>query len=84
MVAKLSSAMMILAASLATSVPVIPIATPTSARASAGASFTPSPVMATTRPSAWNASTILSFCAGCTRAKTEIRDSRERSSASDS
>jgi len=32
---------------LATSVPAIPIATPISAYARAGASFTPSPVMAT-------------------------------------
>jgi len=38
-----------LALSSATSAPV-PIAMPTSARASAGASFTPSPAMATTRP----------------------------------
>ena len=53
MVAKLSSVMTIFAASLATSVPVMPIATPTSARASAGASFTPSPVIATTSPRAW-------------------------------
>ena len=42
-VAKLSSARIILAASLATSVPVMPIATPTLACFSAGASFTPSP-----------------------------------------
>ena len=48
MVAKLSSVMTIFAASFATSVPVMPIATPTSAVTSAGASFTPSPVIATT------------------------------------
>ena len=38
------------AASLAASVPLPPMATPTSARLSAGASFTPSPVIATTAP----------------------------------
>ena len=37
-------------ASFVTSVPVIPIATPMSARLSAGASLTPSPVIATTCP----------------------------------
>lgn len=41
MVAKLSSARIMSAASLATSVPVIPIATPMAACCSAGASFTP-------------------------------------------
>ena len=39
------------AASLATSVPLMPMAMPMSAFFSAGASFTPSPVMATTCPS---------------------------------
>ena len=48
-VAKLSSARIMSAASLATSVPVMPIATPMSAALSAGASFTPSPVIATIR-----------------------------------
>ena len=47
MVAKLSSARIILAAPLATSVPVMPMAMPMSAAPIAGASFTPSPVMAT-------------------------------------
>ena len=46
-VAKLSSARIIAEASFDTSVPVIPIATPISAFFNAGASFTPSPVMAT-------------------------------------
>jgi hypothetical protein len=46
-VAKLSSVRIIAAASFETSVPVIPIAMPMSARLSAGASFTPSPVIAT-------------------------------------
>ena len=51
MVAKLSSARITLAEPLATSVPMIPIAIPTSACLSAGASFTPSPVMAMSSPS---------------------------------
>ena len=50
MVAKLSSVRIITAASFETSVPVMPIATPMSAFLSAGASFTPSPVMATMWP----------------------------------
>ena len=48
--AKLSSTKIISAASLATSVHFIDIATPTSAFLSAGASFTPSPVIATMCP----------------------------------
>ena len=47
MVAKLSSAKIMLAASLDTSVPVIPMATPMSAFFKAGASLTPSPVIET-------------------------------------
>ena len=50
MVAKLSSVRIITAASFETSVPVMPIATPMSAFLSAGASFTPSPVIATMWP----------------------------------
>ena len=69
-VAKLSSARIMLAASFVTSVPVMPMATPMSADLSAGASFTPSPVMATMLPSAWSASTMRSLCSGATRAKT--------------
>lgn len=45
---KLSSNKIIAAASLATSVPAIPIANPTSAFFKAGASLVPSPVTATT------------------------------------
>ena len=45
---KLSSNNIIAAASLATSVPAIPIANPTSAFFNAGASLVPSPVTATT------------------------------------
>lgn len=48
---KLSSNKIIPAASLATSVPAIPIANPTSAFLRAGASLVPSPVTATTCPS---------------------------------
>ena len=50
MVAKSSSSSTRSAASRATSVPCAPIATPMSASRSAGASFTPSPVIATTWP----------------------------------
>ena len=48
---KLSSDMTISAVSLATSVPVIPIATPAFAIFNAKASFIPSPVIATILPS---------------------------------
>ena len=72
-VAKLSSARIIAPACRVTSVPVMPIATPMSADFSAGASFTPSPVIATTSPSAWSASTIRSLCSGDTRANTDVR-----------
>ncbi len=67
-VAKSSSRRIMSDASLETSVPVMPMATPMSARFSAGASFTPSPVIATKWPLSWSASTIWSFCAGATRA----------------
>eukprot|EP00966_Prymnesium_polylepis_P201365 4665973-Prymnesium_polylepis.1 len=50
MVAKLSSASTMSAASLATSVPEMPIAMPILACLSAGASLTPSPVIAGTSP----------------------------------
>ena len=50
MVAKLSSASTMVAASLVTCVPVMPMATPMSAARSAGASLTPSPVMDTVCP----------------------------------
>ena len=48
MLAKLSSVRIMSAASRATSVPALPIAMPMSAALSAGASLTPSPVIATT------------------------------------
>jgi hypothetical protein len=56
------------AASRVTSVPVIPMAIPISAALMAGASLTPSPVIATTSPSPWSARTIRSLCSADTRA----------------
>lgn len=44
------------------------MATPISAALTAGASFTPSPVMATTLPAAFQALTMRSLWAGLTRA----------------
>jgi hypothetical protein len=70
MEAKLSSVRVMSAASLLTSVPVMPMATPMSAFLSAGASFTPSPVIATRCPLSCSADTIRSLWAGETRAKT--------------
>jgi len=49
------------------------MAMPMSAFFSAGASFTPSPVMATTWPSDWSDSTMRSFWSGVTRANTDAR-----------
>ena len=71
-VAKLSSVSTIAAASLATSVPVTPIATPISACFNAGASFTPSPVIATIFPLCCHARTIRILCSGETLAYTEM------------
>ena len=72
MVAKWSSARIMRAASLVTSVPATPMATPMSAAFSAGASLTPSPVIATTLPLACSARTMRSLCLGATRANTEV------------
>ena len=55
-------------AALVTSVPVMPIAMPMSAAVTAGASFTPSPVIATTAPLARSAATIRCLCSAVTRA----------------
>ena len=71
-VAKLSSESIIDAASLDTSVPVMPIATPMSAFFSAGASLTPSPVMDTILPFLCQASTIRILFSGDTLAYTDI------------
>ena len=67
-VAKLSSDRIMSAASLDTSVPVIPIATPMSAFFNAGASFTPSPVIETILPLRCHASTIRILFSGDTLA----------------
>ena len=67
---KLSSARTTSAASLVTSVPLMPMATPTSARRSAGASLTPSPVIATTSPRSCSDFTSRSLCSGEVRANT--------------
>ena len=66
MLAKLSSVRTMSEASLATSVP-LPMATPMSAACRAGASFTPSPVMATISPRCCQASTILTLSSGSMR-----------------
>lgn len=58
------------AAYLATSVPVMPIANPTSAFFSAGASFVPSPVTATTSPLSRRAVTSAYLSSGLDLAKT--------------
>ena len=63
-VLKLSSVSIISDAFLDTSVPDIPIAIPTSALLSAGASFIPSPVTATTSPLSCSAFTILILVSG--------------------
>lgn len=67
---KLSSSRMMAAASLATSVPVIPIANPTSAFFKAGASLVPSPVTATTSPLYFNPVTRAYLSSGLDLAKT--------------
>ena len=82
-VAKLSSVRIMSAAPFATSVPVIPIAIPMSACLRAGASFTPSPVIATMWPRAWRAFTNRSFCSGATRAKTVVSSATRGKSSSE-
>ncbi len=82
MLAKLSSCKTISAASLATSVPAIPIAIPILALESAGASFTPSPVMATISPWLWSELTIRIFWSGATREKIVVLDAASSISAS--
>ena len=73
-----------MAASLATAVPESPMAMPISAFFRAGASLTPSPVIATTWPSALRACTIRSLCSGATRANTATVLTRSVSAAADS
>ena len=65
---KLSSNIIISLASFATSVP-LPIANPTSAFFNDGASFTPSPVIPTTKSKSWESLTSLLLSCGNARAK---------------
>ena len=67
---KLSSIIKISAAYLATSVPAIFIAKPTSAHFKAGASFVPSPVTATTLSLSFKPNTKAYLSSGLERAKT--------------
>mmetsp|Transcript_23162 Transcript_23162/g.59346 ORF Transcript_23162/g.59346 Transcript_23162/m.59346 type:complete len:387 (+) Transcript_23162:1106-2266(+) len=67
---KLSSRMTMSDASLATSVPQMPIASPTSASFRAGASLVPSPVTATTSPCRRSNDTRRCLSAGWLRART--------------
>jgi hypothetical protein len=82
MVEKLSSVRIITAASLVTSVPVIPIAIPMSAFLIAGASLPPSPVIATIWPCFWSTSTRRTLCSGVTRAITPMLSTWARASSS--
>ena len=68
---------------LATSVP-LPIAMPMCAALIAGASFTPSPVIATTSPRRFSVSTSITLCSGATRPTTPIASIRESRSSSSS
>ena len=68
---KLSSSKIIAADYLATSVPAIPIANPTSAFFKAGASFVPSPVTATTYPLYFNPKTSAYLSYGLDLARTK-------------
>jgi hypothetical protein len=67
---KLSSSKIMPAAYLATSVPAIPIANPISAFFKAGASFVPSPVIATTSSNCFNPVAIMYLSYGEDLAKT--------------
>ena len=71
MVAKLSSLRIMRPAFLATSVPV-PMAMPMSAALMAGASLTPSPVIATTSPFFLSVSAMRALCSGATRPTTPM------------
>ena len=72
MLAKLSSASTMSEASRVTSVPVTPIAIPMWASRRAGASFTPSPVIATTAPRDFHSRTMLILSSGVARAWTRF------------
>ena len=71
------------AASFATSVPTMPIEIPISALRKAGASFTPSPVTATTSPRCWKAETSLILCSGAMRANNTSLSSNSCKATSD-
>ena len=81
MVEKLSSVRIITAASWVTSVPV-PIVIPMSAFFTAGASLTPSPVIATIWPFFLRTSTRRTLCPGLTRAITPMPSTLTRASSS--
>ena len=70
MVLKLSSVRIMSDASFATSVPAMPIATPMSACCSAGASFTPSPVIAVISPICFSRLINCFLCTGSDRLNT--------------
>mmetsp|Transcript_37067 Transcript_37067/g.106076 ORF Transcript_37067/g.106076 Transcript_37067/m.106076 type:complete len:292 (-) Transcript_37067:239-1114(-) len=74
MVEKVSSANTMSLDSFATSVPVTPMATPMSASFRAGASLTPSPVMATTQSRRLSIFTICCLCRGSVRENTRPKD----------
>mmetsp|Transcript_4769 Transcript_4769/g.13710 ORF Transcript_4769/g.13710 Transcript_4769/m.13710 type:complete len:201 (+) Transcript_4769:2414-3016(+) len=80
---KLSSRITMSAASLATSVPAIPMARPTSDSFRAGASLVPSPVTATTSPISFSRCTSLNLSAGLLRARTWTVGSSSLSSSSE-
>ena len=82
MVAKLSSVKIMSAACFATSVPLFPMAIPTSAAFRDGASFTPSPVIAVIFPAFLNARTSRALWSGDTRANTRRSSSLRLSSCS--
>ena len=81
-VAKLSSVRTMSAACFATSVPFLPMAIPTSAAFRDGASFTPSPVMATIPSACLKACTIRTLWSEETLANTRIFPIRSASSLS--
>jgi len=81
MVEKLSSVRIITAASLVTSVPV-PMAMPMSAFFTAGASLTPSPVIATIWPCFLRTLTRRTLCSGLTRAITPMPSTLASASSS--
>lgn len=81
--AKLSSVRTMSAASLLTSLPFRPMATPTSAPFNAGESLTPSPVMTQYFPRRCKVSNIRSLVVGLQRATTSGRGSSSSSWSSD-